>query len=833
MPSNEHPTSEQVLTNQFGDNYLYSINGESFAHLSAAQVYQSGYSEHLFQDDTYYVIAGTDSGLLIEYIVNNGVPRNTHYLFIELPQYIAMIKPDLNEEWQDVLKFCTPQEWANEYDQDNAASYYYNNRVSIIYSMAIMQISNNDYHKLRLSVDQTLTNRKYENNAGLGNRDFINLQLQNVSHNLNSVKCMDNVFDGKTCIILGGGPSLDEHLDWVRDNQDRLVIIAVSRISKKLQEYGLTPHIVCAIDPQQVSHDFSKDMFNFPPEVLMLNSYHVNFKILSQWSGKCVFYGDRLPWKSELNAEEHFHEGPTVVNAALIAAVNMGCKKVLLTGTDLCYASDGKTHASGSFEADREIELSRESQWHENYAGEKVETIIPLILTGKYLSKHALYANEKGCSVINLSSSALSIEHIDHKPAKDIVLPSFDSSPTDTINKHVPNYSIHEMNHSFKELTKEFDRVNHDLIEVNKLANEAIEATHKAYSLRSSAKQQAKNRLKIEKNEKKLANKYQYLNTLIKTLAIREFTKILIGGSAGQLDDNALEKRNVIYYQSYICGVELLRELLSPAQERLNIFKNSYSNGPNIRKLCHYWAEKHEFGCSQLFKKRMPDIVEYLNVDDIESLDKLSEYRNTYYRNIDYMYGKLQFTLDGVAQKIRLQFVNKDLVGLTKIVEFLNESKKEKIAVQSHKFLANGYINLLKDEPEKALTNLLQVTSDILIQQDIDQKISLMILLEKFDQVENTLANMCEKPSPQMRLYGQILAHNKKNNLAIDVYSRYLEVFNSDLSAWCELAELFVQCNVIESAKMAYEFVLSIEPTHEQATSSLEKVNQHLAAQSS
>jgi len=163
----------------------------------------------------------------------------------------------------------------------------------------------------------------------------------------------------------------------------------------------------------------------------------------------------------------------------------------------------------------------------------------------------------------------------------------------------------------------------------------------------------------------------------------------------------------------------------------------------------------------------------------------------------------------------------------------LNESKKEKIAVQSHKFLANGYINLLKDEPEKALTNLLQVTSDILIQQDIDQKISLMILLEKFDQVENTLANMCEKPSPQMRLYGQILAHNKKNNLAIDVYSRYLEVFNSDLSAWCELAELFVQCNVIESAKMAYEFVLSIEPTHEQATSSLEKVNQHLAAQSS
>jgi len=828
----DNPPQEKVLSNQYGEQYLFSINGDLFSKNSASMTYQSIFNENLWNEETYHIIAGTDSGLLIEYIVNHGIPDNSCYLFIELPEYIEMIRPQLDEQWQDKLKFCTPQEWAVDFDKNYSAAYFYNDNVLLHYSAAVCLGRNERYHRMRLSVDYVFKNKQYENNVAFGNRDFINAQLLNVVHNNNSSQLLSGAFEGKTCVILGGGPSLDTHLEWVSNNKENLIIIAVSRISKKLQGYGLVPHIVCAIDPQQISFDVSKEMYNYPKEVLLLNGYHVIPKLVSQWGGKSVYYGDRLPWESELNAKKHFHEGPTVVNAALIAAVDMGFKQILLTGTDLAYGNDGKTHATGSFEASREIEISRDSQWLETYSGDMAETIVPLILTGKYLSKHAKYAEENGSCVYNLSPNALKIDHIQYREAESFELEKLDEITATAIDRLVPENTLETTKIAVTALTKEFVSVKKDLAQIKALANEAIVATHKAFSSSSSEKQKANNCLKIDKVERKLTKKYAYLNTILKTLAFKGFAKILMGGAAKDLDEQALSARNITYYRSYELAVKLMSDLLEPASQRLALLSHSCTNKPDIAKLCDYWIENQESGCGTIYKSQQEINGIVFNEDDTLLFSVIVEKQKAYQKGIDHAYSQITFTLDGVAIKIRQQFRNKDAMGLGKIIEFLQASGKEEQSVKDHVALAVGYLNILKESFDVAYESLLSVSSSFISTEDAEQLVYLMVRLEKFEEAEERLAILCDSSTRLKRTYGQVLAQNGKNEQAIEAYSSFLETFNTQSSAWCELAQLFITCGVIESAKMAYEFVLSIEPNHEIAKRSIAQINDHLASQS-
>jgi len=823
-----------IMHNEFGEEFIGAINGDTFSKTQSTLIFDSLLTQALWQENSYHIIVGTDSGLLIEYIVNRGIAKNSCYLFIELPQYIEMIRPQLNEEWKQVLKFCTPDEWNSGFDQDNSASYFYNDNVFVHYSAAVTIGNNVDYQQLKTSIDFMFKNKCYENSAGLGNREFIACQLNNVSHNSQSVSLLDNAFDGKTCVILGGGPSLDNDLDWVAKHKDDLIIIAVSRISKKLQNYGLIPHFVCAIDPQQVSYDVSKEIENYPADVILLNGYHVIPKLLSQWSGKKLYIGDCLPWKSNFNSPTHFHEGPTVVNAALIAAVNMGFKQILLSGTDLCYGSDGKTHASGSFEATRQLQLSRDSHWMETYDGTLAETIVPLILTGKYLSKHALYAKEHDCDVINLSKHALKLESITYKATEDVVITPFNESSSNVLSRLVPHFNLSKMQAHIKSLENEFQAVKQDLTQIGLLSSEAIELTKKGFNSKLSSDREMLSRRKIEKIETKITSKYGYLNHLLKTLAFRAFAKILVGGSAKTLDDVALAQRNVIYYEAYISGVSMMRELMEPAQVRLAIYSEAYlSHTPNVKTLWTYWKNQQEFGCGATFIKHRADLVNTFNEEDIFLLENIN------IANVDYQCDrnreqlKVTFNFNGVADKIRKLFTNNDVIALNKFVEQIRQENQDEQQRMDHIALAMGYICILKEDFSSAANELKQVSEKVINKSDQEQLVNLLIKLNQIDQAQSLLAILSEEVPRLLRVYGQVLAHNELYDLAVDTYSRYLDTFNSDLDAWIEIGNIFISLNIIESALMAFEFVLSIEPTHEQAKQSVVEIKQFMANKSS
>ena len=95
-------------TNQFGDHYLYLINGDLFDAEGSQSIFSYNYG-HLFNTDSLYIFAGTDSGLLPKWIKSISIPEGSRYLFVELPEVIQLL--DL-KSISDVPEFdlCTPEE---------------------------------------------------------------------------------------------------------------------------------------------------------------------------------------------------------------------------------------------------------------------------------------------------------------------------------------------------------------------------------------------------------------------------------------------------------------------------------------------------------------------------------------------------------------------------------------------------------------------------------------------------------------------------------------------------------------------------------------------------
>lgn len=62
----------------------------------------------------------------------------------------------------------------------------------------------------------------------------------------------------KKVLLISGGPSVDNHIDWIYENQDKFIIICVDVILKKLEKHKVIPDIVVSIDPSHLVAEFFK-----------------------------------------------------------------------------------------------------------------------------------------------------------------------------------------------------------------------------------------------------------------------------------------------------------------------------------------------------------------------------------------------------------------------------------------------------------------------------------------------------------------------------------------------------------------------------------------------
>ncbi len=152
-------------------------------------------------------------------------------------------------------------------------------------------------------------------------------------------------------IIVGGGPSLDYNIDYIKEKAGKANIITATTVIKKLLNAGVKPDFMIAIDMQARTYSHLEGLEDIGIPLILSDCASWKFgklyngeKYLIPTSG--MYFSKELYQKQNISCLEI---SGTVTAVAINIAVQSGAATVDLIGMDLAYPG-GQTHASGTMD---------------------------------------------------------------------------------------------------------------------------------------------------------------------------------------------------------------------------------------------------------------------------------------------------------------------------------------------------------------------------------------------------------------------------------------------------------------------------------------------------
>lgn len=817
------------LTNDFGDRYLYEVNRSAFNKAGSDALFRQMFGEGLFQEDTLNIVIGADSGLLPNFVAKRGVPDGSRFLFVELPEVIDRLGQSaflgLNSQG---IELCTYDDWKGAAERLDLADYLYINKVSLHQSVAAVDANLHSYRELYWTVSEELTRLTFDFQASLGIQGFLVRQLENLAENRHPSLCLQNAFKGKTAVLLGGGPSLDEIIPWLKSNRDRVVILAVSRICRRLLECGVTPHIVFSVDPNPISFDISKELFHYWRNTLFVHAYHVSPPLLAQWRGNSVYSGPRFPWKTDLNVETLPSAGPTVTNMALASAVAMGFSRVLLAGVDLCHSKEGFTHAQGSNEYDIGPQLGKMGIQVETYGGWMAETSPDYACAMGVIDSQAKQAKERGCKVINTALGAAKTPNIRYAHPDEMLIGPLQEPPEATIARALPRNSREERIIHYRNMLDELMRAAGLLKKIRRLVKAALKCTDNLPG-HSRRKADLGPYRRMNKIEKTLNRQYKDFVPLVKQFSIRNFLRVIRPGEGNvYIRETDRNGRLRIYYGAYVDSAKRLISLLENAEQRIRARLEEEEDRPDMDILIKQWKADHQPGRYLIWKDRNPGAKGRANISYKSLFQRLEDQFESMMKETEtghMRHTRAAINLSGTRSKAFTLFQKEDTVGLERLAAGLasNSDPKAKHLL----CISQGYLEELHGNRENAMEkyqSLISENTDEPILEDALRRIA-FICIDKRD-MRNTvaalqcLAQLSPAYAPQ---YADALTLIGDGNAATDVYTGYLQRVPDDLGTMMKLGTLYRDLHADEAARMAFQYVLERDPANTAAKAMLEK----------
>ena len=192
-------------------------------------------------------------------------------------------------------------------------------------------------------------------------RTATNLQentLRNLPHMLDApdISELAGKFEDIPFILIGAGPSLDESIDFLKDMQDKAIIVASNSPYRKLINNGIRPHLVVTADPMEPTlAGFQNVKLDHVALACPFSAYP---EIVERFSGRIVSWCTFNPIVKALREQRNQPEGTpimeqgTVSGCVLDISRVLGCKKVMFIGQDMCVRDDGRYYTDDSFYAD-------------------------------------------------------------------------------------------------------------------------------------------------------------------------------------------------------------------------------------------------------------------------------------------------------------------------------------------------------------------------------------------------------------------------------------------------------------------------------------------------
>ncbi len=157
METSEHSLGP-FLTNQFGDRYLYAVNRNAFNRIGSDALYRTVFGDRLSAEYQFNVIIGTDSGMLISYLIKIGIPTGSRFIFIELPEVLSTLKETgFLENLPAEVTVTTSDSWQQQAEEDQLSDFVFLDAVPQHESLASTDANLPEYRTISWTINQELT----------------------------------------------------------------------------------------------------------------------------------------------------------------------------------------------------------------------------------------------------------------------------------------------------------------------------------------------------------------------------------------------------------------------------------------------------------------------------------------------------------------------------------------------------------------------------------------------------------------------------------------------------------------------------------------------------
>jgi len=816
------------LTNRFGDRYLHPVNHLVFNAVGSTARYKEYFGNRFATEKSLFVLIGSDSGLLLKHLCSAEIGAGTRVLVIELPQIINRIKEVFDvEQLPENVVLTSSDSWQGCLEKINFTAYSYLESINVLESIGADQGHLVDYKVLYRDVRQNLEDFNWRIRANLGNKTILLRQLENLAENHHPASCLKNLFQGKTAVVLGAGPSLDQALPWLIKHRDELLIIAVSRISRRLQQVGLNPHIVVTVDPEYVSFAVSREMLKFDSSVLLVHANHAFPHLVRSWTGRHLFLGKRLLWESVLEEENFELHGPTVTNTAVELAKEMGVSQIVLCGVDLCHTREGYSHSQGNTEREIGPKISELLQIVETNSGDLAESPQGYFGALTELSRQASAFKEIGGRLINMAPGAAKIPEVEFLPLEEIIFSPCEAA-TEVLIKAYPDDSEESQRNDLSRMKEEISRVRVRMGKIETLAREGLTCNERLFG-RDGEKPDFKYKKRMDKVENTLNRDYKDLVPLVKHYGFDLFLKIVRPDDTANWTDKEIEEIGRTYYEAFIkssgeLGSELetvclrLESRLEELAETPDIFKlvDFWENDKSIRSRLWYWVKKQ--GLSGV-PDALPEKVKEHFAEYCAYLDRKNKKKNE----------AKYFDKEKIQAKAVLFFQGLDLRGLNVLLEGIEKYAELDGAKELH-CLVSGYIAEIEKRWDAALDSYHRlIGEDVspLTEEALKRVASISINLQDHENALLALECLAGISPAYQPHYAELLKLLNRREDAAQVYGDYLTKAPDDLLTMLKLGQLYAESNATEAAKMAYQYVLEADPENSAALTLLEKIGEN------
>lgn len=247
-----------------------------------------------------------------------------------------------------------------------------------------------------------------------------------LAHSIKNINECDGIYHQKfidselpPCLIIGNGPSLDDSIPFIKENQDKFIIFSCGSALEPLLKNNIIPDyqvmLERTLNTEKVARNLSSDLTQKKITLLStntipaktknyFNNHYIAFKPMD--SGTLLY--EQLNQSFSIKALNHC--GPLVANTGLSFAIHLGFTKIYLFGVDCGMKSINKHHSKDSsyFKKDNFLGHYREDTINLTHKGNLSESVVtsPLLLTSILNMQLILQSNDT-ISAYNGSDGAL------------------------------------------------------------------------------------------------------------------------------------------------------------------------------------------------------------------------------------------------------------------------------------------------------------------------------------------------------------------------------------------------------------------------------------------